>query len=218
MDLELVSFKLCPFVQRSVITLLYKKAPFRTTFINLNEPPEWFRDISPLGKVPLLKVDGEVLFESAIINEFIDEVTPGLLMPADPLLRAKNRAWIEFGSNCLGQMFTAISGKEAQAHEDACSDLNRSLAFLEKMMGEGPYFNGADFSLVDTAYAPLFQRLMFLNRFKPVVDWDALPKLRAWSDNLLAMAVIRESLAEGFDEIYPKVLKGMGGHYAGFVG
>ncbi|MGC9457270.1 MAG: glutathione S-transferase family protein, partial [Halothiobacillaceae bacterium] len=84
MKLELISFKLCPFVQRSVITLLHKDQPFETTFINLMDPPDWFSEISPLGKVPLLRVDDTVLFESAVINEFIDEVTPDRLMPEDP--------------------------------------------------------------------------------------------------------------------------------------
>ncbi len=98
MDLELISFNVCPFVQRSVITLIHKNCDYKITFIDLSNPPGWFLEISPLGKVPVLKVDGkEVLFESAVINEFIDDVTPGTLKPSDPLTLAKNRAWIEYG-------------------------------------------------------------------------------------------------------------------------
>jgi glutathione S-transferase len=98
---ELVSFDLCPFVQRSVIVLREKGIDFDITYIDLADPPGWFRDISPLGKVPLLRVGEEVLFESAVIMEYLDEITPPPLQPADPLLRAKNRAWSEFASGLL---------------------------------------------------------------------------------------------------------------------
>jgi len=95
MKLELISFKICPYVQRSVIVLKHKHADFDVTYIDLGNPPDWFREISPFGKVPVLRVDdSEVIFESAVIAEFLDEVTPGEpLQPQDPLLRAKNRAW-----------------------------------------------------------------------------------------------------------------------------
>ena len=85
MDLELVSFNVCPYVQRSVITLNHKECDYKITFIDLSNPPDWFLEISPLGKVPVLKVDGtEVLFESAVINEFIDDMTPGSLKTIRP--------------------------------------------------------------------------------------------------------------------------------------
>ena len=69
MNIELISFDLCPFVQRSVITLLEKDIPFKRTNIDLANKPDWFLQISPLGKVPVLKIDGNILFESAVINE-----------------------------------------------------------------------------------------------------------------------------------------------------
>ncbi len=85
MSLELISFKTCPFVQRAVITLNHKKVEHSVTFIDLADPPDWCLDISPLQKVPLLKVDGLILFESAVINEYLDEITGGDLKPQDPL-------------------------------------------------------------------------------------------------------------------------------------
>jgi len=69
---ELISFELCPFVQRSVITLLQKGVDFKINYIDIHDPPEWFQQISPLGKVPVMRVDNTVLFESAVINEYLD--------------------------------------------------------------------------------------------------------------------------------------------------
>jgi len=77
MSIELISFKTCPFVQRAAITLGYKKVEHEVTYIDLADPPDWFLDISPLAKVPILKVDGEILFESAVINEYLDDITGG---------------------------------------------------------------------------------------------------------------------------------------------
>ena len=96
MPLKLVSFKACPFVQRVAITLQYKGIDYDIEYIDLGSPPEWFLAISPLKKVPLLIVDGTVIFESVVINEYIDEVYPPKLHPEDSLMKAINRSWIEF--------------------------------------------------------------------------------------------------------------------------
>jgi len=86
MSLELISFKICPFVQRAVITLLYRQIPYTLTYIDLGAPPDWFKAISPFGKVPVLKVDDEhVIFESAIIDEYLNDVFTANLLPSDPL-------------------------------------------------------------------------------------------------------------------------------------
>lgn len=81
----LVSHVLCPYVQRSVIALKELGVDYQRIDIDLADPPEWFREISPLGKVPLLIVDDDtVLFESAVIAEFISEVAGGGLLSDQP--------------------------------------------------------------------------------------------------------------------------------------
>lgn len=66
----LISFKLCPYVQRSVINLLEKKVDYEIKYIDLANKPEWFLKISPFRRVPVLVVGEDVLFESAVINEY----------------------------------------------------------------------------------------------------------------------------------------------------
>jgi Glutathione S-transferase len=106
MALELISFPLCPYVQRSIITLLHKQVGFTLTHIDLAHKPEWFLALSPMGKVPCLKIDEHtVLFESQVINEYLDETIAPALHPADPLKRAQHRAWIAFGSEILNDQF-----------------------------------------------------------------------------------------------------------------
>ena len=73
-----------------------KQVEFDVTYVNLRDKPDWFLDISPHGKVPVLKVDDEILFESNAIAEFLDEMVEPKLHPADPIKRARNRAWTDF--------------------------------------------------------------------------------------------------------------------------
>jgi glutathione S-transferase len=199
---ELVSFKLCPFVQRSVIVMKEKGVDYDITYINLKEPPVWFKEISPLGKVPLLKVGNTVLFESAVIMEYLDEVNPPSLHPADPLQKAQNRAWNEFASTLLeGQFKMVIGAKDEEACNGAEQDLKNRLALLEPMV-QGSYFNGEIFAITDAAYAPFFMRLQLLEQWYPMGLLDGLPKVKAWSDNLLQRATVQDSVVEGFADLY----------------
>ena len=141
---KLISFKLCPFVQRSIITLLEKGVGYEIEHIDLSNKPQWFLDISPFGKVPVLKVgDGEgdetVLFESAVINEYIDEVTEGSLLPADALKKAHARAWIEFASALAVDTYRMMVAKDEQSCRDAAASAHDKLAKFEKQIA-GPLF------------------------------------------------------------------------------
>ena len=87
---ELFSYEACPYAQRTRMVLIEKGIEFELTEIDLYERPAWFREVSPYGKVPVLRHDGRVVYESAIINQYLDEVFPEPpLMPADPYGRAQ---------------------------------------------------------------------------------------------------------------------------------
>ena len=79
-----------------MIVLRTKKVDFEVTYINLREKPDWFLKISPHGKVPVLNVGDDVLFESNAIAEFLDETVSPQLHPTDAIKRARNRAWTDF--------------------------------------------------------------------------------------------------------------------------
>ena len=92
--IKIVSFKICPFVQRVTGLLEAKKIPYEIEYINLSDKPQWFLDISPTGQVPVLVTDnGTALFESDAIVEYIDEVTSPLVPETTAEQRAINRAW-----------------------------------------------------------------------------------------------------------------------------
>lgn len=128
----LVSFDLCPYVQRAAIVLAEKGIPFTRRDVDLADKPDWFSRISPLGKVPLLIVGDDVLCESSVIVEFFEETTPKPLHPADPLLRARHRAWMEFGSSIWRLALAARPSEIAAVRPDYIDLLH---AFLRKQNG-----------------------------------------------------------------------------------
>ncbi|MAU40581.1 MAG: glutathione S-transferase [Kordiimonas sp.] len=213
--LELISFKTCPFVQRSVVTLLEKGVDFDITYIDLANKPDWFLEISPLGKVPVLKVDGEILFESAVINEFLDEIIPPALHPSDPLLKAKNRAWIEFGNQISGDLFQLMHAKDKETYFEKKNAAREKLERLEGQLGDGPLFNGEAFSLADAAYAGTLRRMDVFKRHLGLDLIAGLPKMEKWSAAMLSRPAVKDSTVEDFDELYLARLEKMGGYIAG---
>ncbi len=201
MALHLISFKTCPFVQRAVITLKHKNIDFDITYIDLADPPEWFLELSPLKKVPVLKVDDEILFESAVINEYLDEITGGEMQPKEPLARAKNRAWIEFASNMLGNLYQMKMSKDEASFDKYRDRLVNQLLRVEQRLGDGPWFNGETFTLCDTAFAPLFRHNSTFGDKLSLIDAATMPKVQAWSERLLALPEVRDSVVDEFDDL-----------------
>jgi glutathione S-transferase len=205
---RLISFKICPFVQRSVILLKEKKVDFDIAYINLDEPPEWFLALSPTGKVPVLEVGGKVLFESAIIGEYLDEVNPPSLHPIDPLEKAQNRAWMEFTSPLYMAFFKLMMSNTKEAGANVILDANKQLETLDKIKVNAPWFNGDNFSMMDISIAPLFMRLAFLKQHFNLDLLDGRKNLQAWSEQLLARESVINSVVEDFDEILLMRIKG----------
>ncbi len=213
MQLELISTKRCPFVQRSIITLNHKGIDYKMTYVDLDDPPAWFGEVSPFGKVPVLRVDDDaIIFESAVINEFIDDITPGQLHPADPLQRAINRSWIEFGGECCGLSFRIATAPDGESYTAAVDQLAANLARVEQILGDGPYFNGENFALVDAAWAPLFIRL---DVFAELLGLDLtadLPRIRTWQQTLLALPAVQQARVPELPELLRSLMRKTGAH------
>ena len=188
--LTLVSHVLCPYVQRAVIALTEKSVVFERITIDLADKPDWFRAISPLGKVPLLKIDrpGQseaVLFESAAICEFIEETQSGPpLHPSDPITRAQHRAWIDIGSSILADIYAIETTADAANFARACKAVTNKFARVESVLTEVPYFAGEHFSLVDAAFGPVFRYFEIFDEFADFGVFAKTPKVTAWRQAL----------------------------------
>ncbi|WP_181177548.1 glutathione S-transferase family protein [Mesorhizobium sp. B4-1-1] len=207
--LTLVSHHLCPYVQRAAISLAEKGVPFERVYVDLSNKPDWFKAISPLGKVPLLRVRHgnaqDVIFESAVILEFLEETEANPLHPADPLARARQRAWIEFGSailNAIGRFYSAAD-EAALLHES--SGLSEMFARVEAELSarqSGPWFAGDRFSLVDAVYGPVFRYFDTFDRIGDLGILDGKSLVQAWREALSE----RRSVTEAVSPDYPRRL------------
>lgn len=198
--LELVSHLLCPYVQRAVITLLEKDIPHERTYIDLSNKPDWFRQISPLGKVPLLKADEEILFESAVICEYLNEITPGSLHPADPLQKAKHRSWIEFGSSILNNIAGFYNAPDQESFEQKRNELASKFLWIELSLSDRGYFAGETFSLVDGVYGTIFRYFDVFDTIKDFGVFDNTPKVREWRQLLQIRPSIQRAVTEDYAE------------------
>lgn len=201
--LTLISHTLCPYVQRAAIALSERGVPFERIDIDLGNKPDWFLRISPLGKVPVLLVDDRPIFESAAILEFLEDTLTPRLHPHDPLDRARHRAWMEFGSsqlNLIAGLYNAADVTSFQAKADA---LGSGFQRLENILGDGPYFAGEEFSLVDAVYGPIFR---YFDVFDEIGDFgimEGLEKVTFWRRDL----AVRPSIARAVSSEYPVLLR-----------
>lgn len=206
----LISHKLCPYVQRAVITLAEKGLEFERIDIDLANKPDWFLQVSPLGKTPVLLVEGQAIFESAVICEYLDETTPSRLHPEAALERAQHRAWIEFASATLNSIGSFYNAADAQILNAKATELKMKFAQLEKQLGNGPYFSGKNFSLVDAAFAPVFR---YFDVFEQITDFGffaALPKVKAWRQTLQARASVQVAVSEDYPALLSAFIRARG--------
>jgi glutathione S-transferase len=200
--ITLISHLLCPYVQRAVIAMIEKSVCFDRIDIDLANKPDWFKALSPLGKTPVLKVEDTALFESAVILEYLEETQPKPLHPGDPLQRAEHRAWIEYGSTILNDIWGFYTASNAVAFNTKTEQLSQRLLWLEKRLIAAPWFDGPRFSLVDAVFGPVFR---YFDTFDSIADFSFLsakPKLRRWRESLAS----RSSVQQAVSPDYPRQL------------
>jgi glutathione S-transferase len=142
-------------------------------------------ELNPYGKVPVLVDDGAVIYESAIINEYLEEKYPQVpLMPRDAAGRAQARIWIDFANTRL-QRAGGFIAHDYQV-EKSKEELKQYLGTLDHEMRNREFIAG-DYSLADVTYIPFFTRL---ERYQTTID-DRVPHVKAWMERLLARPAVR---------------------------
>ncbi len=202
--LTLVSHHLCPYVQRAAISLAEKGVTFQRVHVDLANKPGWFEALSPLGKVPLLRVvqDGKetIIFESAVILEYLEESQPNALHPSGPLERARHRSWIEFGSSILNRIGAFYNAKSDADLTSQAQELSAMFARVESELTQGPWFSGQHFSLVDAVYGPIFRYFDVFDQIDDFGAFDGLSRTLAWRKALAGRASVRGAVAADYPE------------------
>ncbi|MDR3478599.1 MAG: glutathione S-transferase family protein [Gammaproteobacteria bacterium] len=208
MHLVLYSFRICPFVERTNILLNEKNIECERVYVDIRNKPDWFLKLSPLGKVPVLSADKAIIFESTVINEYLDEISSlPLLYPNDPIQKARNKSWIEWGSTLVFDAYYMTLASNKLEFVEKQKIVNSKLVLLEQELRNTPFFNGEKFSMIDLAYAPLFRRFDSLVRQFSIDTLEQYPKLKIWSNHILKKESVQNGFAHNFDEEFYQLLK-----------
>ena len=160
----------------------------RVRLANREQKSTEFLKLNPYGKIPVLVEDGQVLFESCIINEYLEEKYPEPpLMPKDPYLRGRGRVLVDYALNYAHEPYWALRGemrkpvaeRNSAAVEKSRNRLRELLVYLEAALGEREYFLG-ELSLTDIAIVPRFLRAETYG----ALPAPSLPRLIAWLERL----------------------------------
>ncbi|AAV96496.1 glutathione S-transferase family protein [Ruegeria pomeroyi] len=203
MTLHLMSHALCPYVQRAAISMLEKGVSFERTDIDLAKKPEWFLAISPLGKTPVLLDNQQAIFESTAILEYLEDTQSPPLHSKAAITRAQHRGWIEFGSSILNDIAGLYNAQTEDAFDQKTAALEAKFAQLERQLGEGAFFAGNAFTLVDTVFAPIFR---YFDTFDEIADFGILlgkEKVAAWRKELAARPSVKQAVSAN----YPSLLR-----------
>lgn len=216
----LISFAMCPFAQRSAILLKAKKQHFERVNIDLYNKPDWFLERSPKGKIPVLLVNHEdesigqtAIFESAVINEYLDESYGDTMLPDSALARAEQRAWINYSEEMIFTQYHAFAAKDEQQAEEHSQKLFDML--IKVKPGTEGYFLGNRLTLVDAAFAPLLLRTKWMTSFTEKLKTYSQENERGknlikWIENLQQLPEVTASMTPTFDEEFEEHFNSMG--------
>lgn len=150
----------CPFSQRCRFVLFEKGMDFEIRDVDLYNKPEDISIMNPYGQVPILVERDLILYESNIINEYIDERFPHpQLMPADPVMRARARLFLFRFEQELFTHVKALESGPAKGHDKARLYIRENLIQIAPIFVKQKFMLGEEFSMLDVAIAPLLWRL-----------------------------------------------------------
>ena len=189
-EIEFITAEVCPFAERTRLLLIEKGISFTHTEVDLKAKPAWFEAISPYSKVPVLKRGEDLIWESAVINEYIEETHPQPpMLPKDPGRRALARFWIDFCNvKFVVTWYKVLLAQEAAEQAALLDQLSEHLVFMESdgisKLGVGPYWMGEDVSLVDFTFYPWFRRLPVMAHYRGFTLPLECKRLTAWAEEM----------------------------------
>ncbi|XP_060782086.1 glutathione S-transferase omega-1-like [Neoarius graeffei] len=181
-QIRLYSMRFCPFAQRARLVLCAKGIEPETINIHLKEKPEWFLEKNPLGQVPTLETsNGQVVYESAIVCEYLDEIYPEKkLFPSDPFAKAQQKMVLEEYSKIIPLFYkipmTRVKGEDVSALEE---ELKEKFSKLNKVLvnKKTKFFGGDSVTMIDYLIWPWFERL---EAWQLKHCLDGTPELNNW--------------------------------------
>ena len=216
---HIIGHTLCPYVQRVVILMLEKNIPYSRTDIDLNNKPLWLKDLSPTGKVPLLIInDNNVIFDSNVICNYLDEVTAGSLYPSDSLVKALHCSWITIGSDILDCIAKLIyMDKTFEQIKNTMNSMYQKFHIIEKILADSRYFSADAFNYIDVVFATIFRYFDVLLALISIDPINHLVKVNRWKKMLLLRSSVKIAVPENYNQLLKKFITNTDSYLSGMI-
>jgi len=178
------NMRFCPYAQRTVLVLLAKEVPFKAININLKKKPDWFVE-STFGKVPVILYKGDIIPESLITSDYVDELFPGpQLHPKDPTQKAKDRVFLEIFNKVITSYYKCLFLKEGDSIEALLKDLTQHLQTVQdELKNRGSkFFCGEAPGMLDYMMWPWMERIPVMDKLG--MSQPEIPGLKEYMSNM----------------------------------
>ena len=188
--LRLYSMRFCPYAERTRLVLAHYNIPHDVVNVNLKQKPEWFLEKNPLGLVPVLEQGGNIIYESAICDEYLDEVYgKQSLLTSEPFERARQKIIVERFNKVIAPFYSLL--RKSGDLNEAINSLHKALDVFEELL-TAKFFGGNTVGLVDYHVWPWFERFPLLSTLSgaDVLPAARYPKLSAWVGHMEALPAV----------------------------
>ncbi|ELT96900.1 hypothetical protein CAPTEDRAFT_157769 [Capitella teleta] len=194
--MRMYNMRFCPFAQRTRMVLLYKEIPHEVVNVNLRRKPKWLFERNPFGLVPVLEYNNEIVYESSICDDYLDELyVERPLYPKDPHRKAHCRVVMAKYDKMVPSFYKLIKPDE-NLRLQAKETISEEMKSLEIELGDGAFFGGPQPNMIDFHVYPWFERLTAL---KSIVEFDILQennlhRLQLWQKRIEKLTCVKETM------------------------
>lgn len=201
---KVISFKICPFVQRVTAALAAKNIPYEIEYISLKDKPQWFLDISPNGQVPVLIAEnGTPLFESDAIIEYIADEFGPIEEKVTNEQRALDRAWSYLATKHYLVQCSTMGSKDKATFEERAKKIVAAFSKVEQQLsGNTQFFKSNNLSNVDIAWLTLLHRADIIKRHTGYDFLCGMPKAQAWQSAVLSSGLLEQTVSSDFETLF----------------
>nr|ABR24228.1 omega class glutathione S-transferase [Alitta succinea] len=188
---RLYSMRFCPYAQRTRMVLLHKNIPHEIINVNLKYKPDWFLKRNPWGLAPTLELNKKVIYESAICDDYLEEIYPqNPLYPKDAYKKARHKIFMEHFAKVIPLFYEILRHKKDPL--EVTAKIRERLAIFEEEL-TGDYFGGetdSQVGMLDLRIWPWFERFE-LFKMNGIDVLKPLPKLERWVERMMQEPVVK---------------------------
>lgn len=190
----LYTSEFCPFCHSCRLVLAAKGLDYEDALLDLTQKAGFPEKLSPYRHVPVLVHEGQRVYESAVINEYLDEIfPPALLMPESPAEKANVRFWVGFVHDRLVPAYFNLMNSDDRSQWHGLNErLSRWFRFIEARAFKDVWISGNQMSLADMSLYPWIERFISAKRYRGAAIPADCGKLLAWIDTMRATPAVAD--------------------------